>query len=139
MKIAVSLLLAVTGGLLAAIPRLLFPTCGFASLPGHMGGGMMRCDSTGTATLVLGLLTLAAAILSLLPEVRIRRAALCTAFGAALAIFPFFGVWPGVCRTITMPCRVGTLPVALLVAGLQLVVAGGALALEYRQSGNRKR
>ncbi|MBT0653829.1 DUF4418 family protein [Geomobilimonas luticola] len=119
---AVPLLLAVTGGLLVAIPRWLFPTCGFAHQ--SMAGAMMRCDTTGSITLFLGVATLVAALaLYLLSSGPARSGVLFAAVAAGCVLFPLYLVWPGVCMAATMPCRMGTLPAVLLTGGVQVLVA----------------
>jgi hypothetical protein len=128
---AVPLLLAVTGGVLVAIPRWLFPTCGFAHQA--MSRGMMRCDTTGSITLFLGVATLVSALaLFLFPSGRARNRALLAAAGAAGLLFPLYLVWPGICMAATMPCRMGTLPAVLLTGGVQVLVAVVALVTGSR-------
>ncbi len=132
-NITAPLCLAITGGLLVAIPRWLFPTCGYSPLVDRMLRGMMHCDTTGTVTIFLGMGTLVfVPPLFLLSRGRARQLVLLAVMITAIALFPLFLVWPGVCKATTMPCRVGTLPAVLLVAGIQLLVAGIAMVAESR-------
>jgi hypothetical protein len=127
-NIAAPLLLAVTGGFLVAIPRWLFPTCGFAHQADLMWAGMMDCDTIGTVTMCLGAVTLACALaLFSYSSGPVRNGALLVAVGAACILFPLYLVWPGVCMAATMPCRMGTLPAVLLIGGVQVLVAVIAL------------
>jgi hypothetical protein len=132
--IAVPLLLAVTGGFLIAIPRWLFPTCGYSFPLGRMSGGMMmHCDTTGTVTISLGMVTLISAVALLCSFHRLTsQGALLAVSIAAFVLFPLYLVWPGVCKAATMPCRIGTLPAVLLIAGIQLLAAVIALVAESR-------
>ena len=129
----VPLLLVITGGLMVAVPRQFFPVCGYSDPMNH-GMGMMRCQSTGTMTVSLGFMTLLASLLLMFVTTSSTKKMILSAvalFGGSL--FVLYLAWPGVCRTATMPCRVGTLPAALLVGGLQFVIAGLALTRELRR------
>lgn len=93
----------------------------------------MRCDTTGSITLFLGVATLVSALaLFLFPSGRARNRALLAAAGAAGLLFPLYLVWPGICMAATMPCRMGTLPAVLLTGGVQVLVAVVALVTGSR-------
>lgn len=94
---------------------------------------MMHCDTTGTVTISLGMVTLVSAgMLLCLSHRLIRQGALLAASIAAFVHFPLYLVWPGVCKAATMPCHIGTLPAVLLIAGIQLLAAVTALVAESR-------
>ncbi len=85
---------------------------------------MMHCDTTGAITIFLGMVTLVLALaLFVVGRTSARQGMLLAAVVAALAQFPLYLFWPGVCKAATMPCRIGTLPAVLLVSGIQLLVA----------------
>ena len=130
---AIAIILIVTGALLLAIPVWLFPVCF------HAGGGqharMMPCFATGTITQWLGAATLFCALLVLFassPKVKMKTGALLIAALAGASLFFIYLVVPGVCRAITMPCRVGTLPAALVTGGVQALAAAAGLAARKR-------
>ena len=88
----------------------------------------MRCDTAGSITLFLGVVTLVSAlVLFLFSSGPARNGALFAAVGAASLLFPLYLFWPGVCMAATMSCRMGTLPAVLLTGGIQVLVAGSAL------------
>ena len=135
MRIASGLLLALTGLLLILIPRLLLPTCGFSPMVDPVHGPRMVCNVTGFMTQWAGVATVVAGVFLCFSAGRPVRAvaALVVAAVAALFVLVTVTVWPGVCRSATMPCRVGTRPAALLVAGGQLAaVAVGFAGIRRR-------
>ncbi len=123
----IPLILLVTGALLVVIPILLFPVCFYAGGSHH--ARMMPCFATGTITQGIGTVTVLCALVALLASApAVKRGALLVAALAAAALFVIFLVAPGVCGMMTMPCRVGTLPAALVTGGVQLVAAVAGLA-----------
>lgn len=128
MRIIPGLMLAVTGALLVLIPRHLFPTCGFAGLTETEKAARMICNTTGGITTWLGVLTVACALTLLFRKGgALGKGAFLLAGAAGVALFFIYTVWPGVCKAPTMPCRVGTLPAALLTAGVQVLAAAAGL------------
>lgn len=135
MRTIASLLLALAGLLMILIPRVIFPTCGFSPAVDPAHGGRMACNVTGFMAQGAGVATLLASGFLFFSAGRTVRgaASLVVAGGAALFVFFLFTAWPGVCKSATMPCRVGTRPAALLIAGGQLVaVAVGYVGIRHK-------
>jgi hypothetical protein len=117
-------LLLLTGILMLLIPRLLFPTCQFAGMMEMERAARMICNTTGRITQLLGLITIAgggAAIFK--ASLNVRRWGLIAAIISSLLLFPIYLLWPGVCHSTTMPCRVGTLPAIMVLGIVQTSIA----------------
>ena len=120
-----SFLLLVTGVLLIVIPRFLFPTCGFAGIMESERAARMICKMTGRITQWGGIITVTCAALQLFPlSKRVRISVLALAGLVAVALFPLYMLWPGVCLAAVMPCRFGTYPAALLTGAIQILAVG---------------
>jgi len=118
------------GFLLATGPYLLFPVC---------KGGMMvmRCHNTAKAELILGILIIAAGVLTLITKRNKVRLWLNTATGllAVLAIL-FPNAITGVCSKVHMSCRSLTLPTITTIS-IALVVFTAANAFYLYKQGNK--
>lgn len=124
----VSLFLILLGGLVALIPRYIFPVCAhYGKFIETRGGGMlpMACTYTARAETIIGVGVAVLGILLWLAkekETRIFLSILVIAKGLAVAFTPEV---VGYCRSPMMPCVSGTVP-ALRIAALALFLLGVA-------------
>ena len=119
--------LIILGLLLILTPRYIFPVCGqgWHKSPAPMSWAKHGCDRTLTAESLLGIFTLAAALIPFFSASKktLKTVSLLTiVIGALVILFPA-GI-TGLCKVLTMPCRVGTFP-ALVILGMLFGVTGG--------------
>ena len=132
---SIGIALAALGVLLVLTPWVLFPVCGvgrYAPGPG-IASGAHPCHGTLLAETALGA---AALVLGLFPVLWPgKNAVLGASIGAAVvaALVVLFPVAiTGMCKVVTMPCRLGTLPALETAATLMMLTAALGLAV-YRK------
>lgn len=135
MKLLLPVSLLVTGALLMAIPRWIFPVCLYAGVMDPPIALRMHCTLTGNITQWLGAVTIVSAIAYVFSSSRgYRSCALVTAALAATGTLFIYLARPGVCQSISMPCRPGTLPAAMLLATVQALLVATGLWKERNNS-----
>lgn len=131
-----ALVILAMGVLIILIPWVLFPVCGvgrFTPPPGTLAR-MHGCDGTLKAATLLGILVTLSGLLPFMVKqrwVNIVTIAVTVVCGILLILCPT--VLTGVCKVATMPCVYGTKP-ALIIAGIVLILAGGAGALVLKKT-----
>jgi hypothetical protein len=130
----VGIALMVLGLLLVLTPWVIFPVCGvgrYAPPPGVVTG-THPCHGTLQAETVLGA---AAMVIGLIPLLWPQKSSVLWASIAAAALAVLAVLFPleitGLCRVVTMPCRLGTLPAVETVATLMMLTAALGLTV-YR-------
>ncbi|HUT52522.1 MAG TPA: DUF4418 family protein [bacterium] len=131
---AVGIAVVALGVLLVLTPWVIFPVCGvgrFAPGPG-IAPGMHPCHGTLQAETVLGA---AAIVIGFIPVLWPRKKAVLGASLGAAAVAVLAVLFPlaitGLCKVVTMPCRLGTLPALETVATLMMLAAALGLTV-YR-------
>lgn len=110
------------GVLLLAVPRFVFPPCGWEGRPN------MHCTTTAWAEVALGLLLLAAGVVAI---VAARRGIVAAAAWISCALLLAAAAAPsvyGYCASPKMACHYGMAPSLRFVAGVALTVLLAAMA-----------
>ncbi len=130
-----AVLLLVLGVLIALTPRYIFPVCEYKGMRiMTQGGGYvpMRCFYTGQAELGLGLLIVLLSAFLLLSTQRETQIYLSLSLAAAFSLSLLLPtVLIGICRSPTMPCRVGTWPALLLEGSVGIILSLLSLGLAW--------
>ncbi|HEY6004630.1 MAG TPA: DUF4418 family protein [Anaeromyxobacter sp.] len=114
------------GLLLLAVPRFVFPPCGWVGRPA------MHCTTTAWAEIGIGVALLAAGALALLSA---RRRLVQASVWASFALLLAAGAAPsvyGYCASPKMACHYGMAPTVRFVAAVAVAVLLAAMALARR-------
>lgn len=123
-KPTAGILAIILGGLVALIPKLIFPVC--TDMIELMNGKtlFMKCHWSAMAEILMGILIVLNGIMLILFRKREANMALgMVLFFLGLSVILIPTVIIGMCQTVTMACRVGTQP-ALVVAGVIVMIVG---------------
>lgn len=116
--------LFISGVLLLLLPRILAPVCIHASNIDPKLGAFMPCSDAAAMTYVIGAITMACGCaLIFAPDNGTAKGALWLSLTLAGLLFYGYLLTPGVCRAEGMPCRASTLPAALTMGTLQMLIS----------------
>lgn len=128
-----SLSVCIVGLLLVAVPLYIFPVC---EVREEMDA--MRCYWSGWLLAGSGAVFFLIGILVSVFRTPRTRMALGTAMIAVAALTALTPTWlVGMCKSAMMPCRTGTLPAAMIIAGI-MALEGIFLIVYLKYTGSRE-
>lgn len=129
-----SLSVCVLGLLLLTVPLHIFPVCevreGMDPMRCYWSGWLLA--GSGATFFLLGILV----SVFRTPKARMAVGTVMIAVAALTALTPTWLV--GMCKSAMMPCRTGTLPAAMIIAGI-MVLEGIFLIVYLKYTGSRER